>query len=414
MTSRLPVAVVYRMPWNNTDAVNERLKFVAAYQRGDVSMSQLCEQFGISRNTGYKLLAKYRDRGLDGLRDRSRAPRTHPNQTSPEVEVAILRVRRSYPSWGSKKIRAVLDRSLPRGDLPARSTIDAVLKRAGLVQPRKHRQRKQPASSPPVVQADKPNDVWSMDFKGWFRVGDGTRCDPLTINDVCSRASLECRAMVTPLLVDVQRRLKHAFCQFGLPSAILSDNGTPFASRGIARLSRLSVWLLRLGVKPVFIQPGRPDQNGRHERFHETLKAETLSPPKETIRAQQASFDYFQTVYNEERPHEALDMRVPAEVYDLSPRRIPSKLPVYEYDDDAEVRRVRSDGCIRWRGDYAFIGLAIRGENIGLYLFGDDLWRVHLGPMQLGVFHARSKILIPVPGGEAPGGVTHVPGQDRR
>jgi len=194
------------MPWNETNPVNERLKFVTAAQRGSHPMTELCEQFGISRKTGYKILARYYRDGPDGLRDRSRAPISHPNQTTPELEAAILRVRKAHPTWGSKKILAILERERLSEELPARSTVDTVLKRAGVVSPERHRARRQP-SAPPVVRAFAPNDAWSIDYKGWFRVGDGTRCDPLTVNDIFSRASLECRAMVSPKLEDVQYRL---------------------------------------------------------------------------------------------------------------------------------------------------------------------------------------------------------------
>jgi putative transposase len=384
------------MPWTKTTPVNERLKFVAAHQAERVTMTELCRRFGVSRRTGYKILARYREEGPEGLRDQSRAPKTHPNQTSPDTESAILLVRKAHPTWGSKKIITVLARSMVEEDLPARSTIDAVLKRAGVVVSRKRRRRKQPAA-PPVVEAHNPNDVWSMDYKGWFKVGDGTRCDPLTVNDVCSRVSLECRAMVGPKLEDVRKRLEIMFWQFGLPSYMLSDNGPPFASSGLGRLSRLGVWLLRLGVQPVYIQPGRPDQNGRHERFHETLKAETANPPKSTIRAQQTAFDRFQLIYNEERPHEALDMQVPAKVYDLSQRRMPDTLPVHDYDEQVVVRRVRSDGSIRWAGKYVFVGQAMYSESIGLRQVEEDLWHVYLGPMRLGVLHGRSKTIVPLP-----------------
>jgi transposase InsO family protein len=217
--------------------------------------------------------------------------------------------------------------------------------------------------------------MWSMDYKGWFRVGDGTRCDPLTVNDVCSRASLVLRAMVGPKLPDVKRKLEEAFHEYGLPDHMLSDNGPPFASAGgLGRLSRLSVWLLRLGVMPVLIEPGHPEQNGRHERYHETLKAETASPPKATVRAQQGAFDRFRPVYNEQRPHEALGMRVPAEVYEPSQRQMPAKLPEHEYPAGFEVRCVRPNGTIRWTGDTPFVGeaLAVRSGYMG-----DSFVRAH-------------------------------------
>lgn len=398
-----------RMPWHETDPVNERLKFVASLQSG-VSMTDLCARFGISRKTGYKILARYTKFGPGGLRDRPRAPCTHPNQASPEVEGAVLRVRKTYPTWGSKKILAVLGRERPDEDWPARSTVDAILNRAGVVTPRAVRRRRQ-LSGPPVVEANAPNDVWSIDYKGWFRVGDGTRCDPLTVNDMFSRASLVCRAMVSPKLMDVRRRLEEAFHIFGLPRFVLSDNGPPFGSTGLARLSRLGVWLLRLGVRPLLIEPGRPDQNGRHERFHETLKAETADPPRATIPAQQAAFSRFQPTYNEERPHEALGMRVPAELYELSSRPMPSTLPEHEYPHAFEIRRVRRDGSMKWGGGTVFVGEALQGELIGVEAVDELVWHVHLGPMRLGALHERSRTVVPLAIDARSPTVTHVPGQ---
>lgn len=384
-----------RMPWQRTDPVNERLKFVAAAQSGHVSMTELCRRFGISRKTGYKILGRYKSEGPEALRDRSRAPHRHPNQTAPELEGAILRVRKRHPTWGSKKILAVLECDLGAKELPARSTVDSVLKRAGVVIPRSARRRRQP-SAPPIVHATRPNDVWSIDYKGWFRVGDGTRCDPLTINDVFSRASLECRAMVSPKLEDVKLRLEGLFWELGLPTAMLSDSGPPFASQGIARLSRLGVWLIRLGVRPIFIEPGHPEQNGRHERFHETLKAETATPPRVSVRAQQAAFDRFRVHYNEERPHEALGMRMPADLYRPSKRSMPSVLPEHEYPDHYEVRRVRRNGAMKWAGGFTFVGEAMAGELVGVEPKDEGVWCVHLGVMPLGVLHERSRTVSPL------------------
>jgi transposase InsO family protein len=389
----MPSAV--RMPWRESDAVNERLKFVVGRQSGRSTMTELCRRFGVSRKTGYKILDRYARDGPEGLRDRSRAPITHPNQTPPEIEAAILRVRKAYPTWGSKKIVAVLRREWPEMTWPARSTVDMVLKRAGLVSPRRCRRRA--ARSQPFVDALEPNDYWSIDYKGWFRVGDGTRCDPLTVNDVCSRASLECRAMVSPKLEDVRCQLQLTFGRFGLPRLMLSDNGPPFASTGLGGLSRLGVWLLRLGIQPVFIQPGHPEQNGRHERFHETLKAETATPPRATVRAQQIAFDKFQVIYNEERPHEALEMSVPAEVYELSSRSMPDELAEHEYPDGLEVRRVQHNGCMKWKGKRVFVGEAMRGESIGLDPVDDGVWHVHLGPMHVGVFQERAGTVVTPP-----------------
>lgn len=383
------------MPWQQTDPVNERLNFVAAVQLGNQSVADICRHFGISRKTGYKILARYEREGPEALRDRSRAPRSHPNQTSVEVEAAVLRVRKAQPTWGSKKILAVLARDSAMDELPARSTVDAILKRAGVVRPRRARVRRQPSSAP-VVRAREPNDVWSIDYKGWFKVGNGIRCDPLTVNDVFSRASLECRALVAPKLEDVQYRLEDAFCRLGLPRYVLSDNGPPFGSRGLGRLSRLGVWLLRLGVQPVFIEPGRPDQNGRHERFHETLKAETATPPRASIRAQQAAFDRFRKHYNEERPHEALGMRVPADLYKPSSRRMPWQMPEHVYPADFEARRIRRDGTMKWAGGYVFVGEALAHETVGVEALHGGHWALHLGPMRLGILHERSSTVMPI------------------
>lgn len=247
-----------------------------------------------------------------------------------------------------------------------------------------------------MVKANAPNDVWTIDYKGWFRVGDGTRCDPLTINDACSRLSLECRAMVSPKLEDVKRRLEATFWEFGLPTYMLSDNGPPFASQGLGHLSRLGVWLLRLGVQPVFIEPGHPEQNGRHERFHETLKAETATPPRSSIRAQQEAFRSFQREYNEERPHEALDMRVPADAYLTSTRSMPTSIADHEYADGIEPRRIRRDGSMKWDGELVFVGEAMAHELVGLEPIDEDRWHVHLGAMRLGVLHARSRTVLPM------------------
>ncbi|MCB9583760.1 MAG: transposase [Polyangiaceae bacterium] len=274
----------------------------------------------------------------------------------------MLRVRKAHPTWGSKKILWTLLRERPAESWPAWSTVDAILSRAGVVVPRGRRRRRQ-STAPPVVEAAAPNDVWSMDYKGWFRVGDGTRCDPLTVNGMCTQASLVCQAMVAPKSPDVKRRLEQAFVVFGLPRFMLSDGGPPFGSTGLGRLSRLGVWLLRIGVVPILIEPGRPDQNGRHERFHETLKAETATPPCGSIPAQQKAFNRFQSIYNEERPHEALAMKTPAEVYELSPRQLPSAPADHCYPEDS--RPVASVATVPSSGAAACHSLA------------DRLWVIH-------------------------------------
>ncbi|MEM8712003.1 MAG: IS481 family transposase [Planctomycetota bacterium] len=385
------------MPWKESDVVNERLNFIAAHQRGGESMTELCARFGISRKTGYKLVRRYEKEGGKGLHDRSRAPHSHPQKVSEESVTAELEVRRNHPTWGSKKIHAVLEREGELEKIPARSTIDRILKAAGLVVPRKHRRHH--CGGPrvaPVVPADRPNQAWSMDYKGWFRVGDGTRCDPFTANDMCSRASLSCTALVEPKLEDVKRCLERAFREYGLPEVILSDNGPPFGAQGLGGLSRLGVWLLKLDVQPVFIQPGHPEQNGRHERFHETLKAETAAPPKRSIRAQQRAFNEFTRCYNEERPHEALEMKAPFDVYAASERRLPRTEPAFEYDQDVTVRRVRADGAIKVNSRLVFVGSAFAGENVGIRQIDDRVQHVYAGRMRLGLIFDGLPKVVPI------------------
>lgn len=376
---------------------NERLKFIAAHQSGDETMTELCHRFGISRKTGYKLVARYEKEGPDGLKDRSRAPRNRANKIPDDVVRAVLLVRRRHPTWGSKKILAVLEREREVERIPARSTIDSILKRAGLVIPRKHRRKRCGGRRlAPVVPADNPNDSWSMDYKGWFRVGDGTRCDPLTVNDVFSRASLVCEPLVEPKLEDVQRHLERAFREYGLPGVVLSDNGPPFGTNGIGGLSRLGVWMLRLDVQPVFIQPGHPEQNGRHERFHETLKAETASPPKCSIRAQKQAFNKFVSCYNEERPHEALGMKTPNELYVPSRRAMPRRVPGFEYSESTVTRRVRADGCIKIYGRSVFVGLAFYKQDVGLIEVDEGVFHVFGGRMRLGVLLEQAGTIVPL------------------
>ncbi len=383
------------MPWEESNLVNERLKFVAAWQRGLSTMTELCAEFGISRKSGYKIIGRYRVEGPSALLDRSRAPLSHPNRSTVEVEASVLRVRRAHPTWGSKKILAVLGQSAPELRLPARSTVEAILDRAGVVRCRRARRLRVP-SAKPYVDAAAPNDVWSADFKGWFRLGDGTRCDPLTINDVCSRFSLVCHAMRRPQLEGVRKRFELAFREFGLPSAILTDNGPPFGSVGIGHLTRLSVWFLKHAIRPLFIVPGHPEHNGRHERFHRTLDEETASPPKATQGAQQRAFGGFRREYNEDRPHESLGMLSPAQVYTSSPRVFRRSAADFEYDAAYEVRQVRTDGSVKWQGGYAFVGEAVRGERVGLEQVDDEVWHLHIGMLCVGVLAGRTRVIVPI------------------
>jgi transposase InsO family protein len=291
------------MPWARTDQMSERVKFVAAHLRGEDSFTDLCQDFGISRKTGYKWLQRFEAEGPTALKDRSRAPHRHPQATPEHIVEAIVSLRRRHPRWGPKKLGVVLLRRHPRMLLPATSTIGEILKRGGLVRPRRRIRRSSPYGER-LRQYDAPNAVWCADFKGHFGIG-GDRCYPLTISDGFSRYLLRCQALRRPLYRCVRPVFESAFREYGLPRAIRTDNGPPFSSLAPGGLSQLAVWWVRLGIRPERILPGRPDQNGRHERMHSTLKAETAKPPRSSFQAQQRAFDRFQIEYNQVPPRSA-------------------------------------------------------------------------------------------------------------
>jgi putative transposase len=352
------------MPWKETCAMEERMKFVLEVRGGAYAKAALCRMYGISRPTGDKWLARYEAEGLGGLADDSRAPHTHPNQVPEEIERRVLAVRARFGTWGPKKIRAYLEREEPAAWWPSRSAIAAILTRHGLAVPRKRRRRTPPFTDP-FADCDGSNALWCLDFKGWFLTGDGVRCDPFTMTDAFSRYLLRCRAAAGRTEVG-QPLMEAAFREYGLPWAIRSDNGSPFASRGIGGLTRLSVWWIKLGIRVERIAPGHPEENGRHERMHRTLKAETARPPASTGRGQQERFDRFRTDYNEVRPHEALGLRTPASVYRPSPRPYPERLGPAAYPDGFVVRRVQKNGEFYWKHEPVFLGEALGYERIGL------------------------------------------------
>ena len=375
------------MPWARTDWMSERVKFVAAYLEYDAHFSDLCDDFGISRKTGYKWVRRYEAEGSRGLEERSRAPQSHPNAVSSEVVEAILAIRRRHPRWGPRKVRVVLGRQRPRVVLPAASTIGGILERNGLVRPRRRVRRSSPYGDR-LRQYDAPNAVWCADYKGWFYVS-GERCQPLTISDGFSRYLLRCQAMRHSLHRCARRVFESAFLEYGLPRAIRTDNGPPFATLAPGGLSRLSVWWIRLGIRPERIMPGRPEQNGRHERMHRTLKAETAQPPRSSFSAQQRAFDRFQVEYNQERPHEALGQEVPASLYRPSLRSYPRQLPEPEYPAHFETRLAYPNGVISFGTTQWYVSNCVAGERLGLEPCDDGRWRVHFGWVPIGILDPR-------------------------
>jgi putative transposase len=310
------------LPWKESSPVTERERFIDEYMRKEHSVAELCRRFGISRKTAYKWISRY----LCGceLGDRSRRPNSSPRATSEWLEDAIVQSRKQRPRWGPKKLRAALAKANPGAVLPSVSTFALIFARNGLVIPRRKR-RRTPPSSTPFGAVAAPNDLWCVDFKGQFQVGI-RRCYPLTIMDAYSRYLIAVVGLRNTRMVPARRILEQVFAEFGLPKAIRSDNGVPFACKGLAGLTQLSAWWLKLGIRHERIEPGCPEQNGRHERMHLTLKQATASPPCTSMRKQQRAFDHFRKEYNDERPHEALGMDVPAQHYERSDRELPDPL----------------------------------------------------------------------------------------
>ncbi len=381
------------MPWKETCPLLERMKFVLEWRKGEESRRELCRRYGISPTTGYKWASRFDPTDPSTLRDRSRAPRNSPHATPADVEEQILAARRQHPRWGPQKLRDWLERKDPVTRWPAPSTIGELLRRNGLVAPRRRRRGVPPSPMPwePPVQ---PNAVWTADYKGHFRTGDGQYCYPLTVLDSHSRYLLRCQALASTRFDEARPVFEAAFREYGLPQAIRTDNGVPFAARSLSGLSRLAVWWVRLGIQPERIQPGHPEQNGRHERMHRTLKAETALPPKRHRGAQQKAFHHFRREYNEERPHEALGQRCPADVYQASPRPYPARLPELEYPGHFFTRTVGGNGQISFRRHLINIGVPLGGELLGLEEIHDGCWVIHFSWLAIGVLDERQEIVV--------------------
>ena len=381
------------MPSKETCVIEERVKFVAACLQGGVPIIELCRAFGVSRKTAYKYIARFRESGAHGLHDRSRAPHEHPNATEAKVVEKIIKARQKHPNWGPRKLVAYLMRCEPKVPWPASSTAGDIIKRAGLVRPRIRRRHATPSSAP-LSHANKPNAVWCTDFKGWFRTGDGGRCEPLTLTDGFSRFLLSCEALAATDGEHARPIFERVFRVYGLPDAIRSDNGPPFATTGLGGLSRLNVWWIRLGIRIEHITPGSPQENGRHERMHLTLKLDTALPPQRSLVAQQKAFDQFRREYNEERPHEALANHTPTELYQPSTRSYPSQLPEIIYPQHFEVRSVHHSGTARWQGREIYLSEALVGERVGLEQLSERDWRVHFGPYELALVDTHTKKVL--------------------
>lgn len=371
-----------------TSVREQRRQFVTAYANGVWSMTELCERYGITRPTGYKWVARWEALGEAGLAEQSRTPHACPHAMSPAVREALLTARREY-GWGATKLLAVLQRRQPSRPWPARSTVNALLAREGLlVKQRRRRTGTHPGTGP--LDTTGPNQIWPADFKGQFRTRDGVYCYPLTVTDHFSRSILLCRALPSIRTAEVRPAFLRLFHDVGLPDAIRTDNGAPFASRGLHGLAPLNVWWMQLGIVHQRIQPGRPQANGTHERMHRELKRETARPPATSLRAQQRRFEAFRHRYNEERPHQALGNRPPATLWAPPARTMPARIAPPTYPAHFLVRRVRVGGTIKVRGQVAFLSEVLEDQYVGLEEIADGIWNIVYYRTVLGRFDART------------------------
>jgi putative transposase len=361
--------------------MEQRIELISEWKDGE-SIVSLAERYGVSRKTAYKWIERHASEGAAGLQDRSRAPHSSPQQLSEEMVAEIIAARRRW-GWGPRKLIVKLAQAAPDRKVPAASTIAELLRSKGLSHPRRRRVRT-PLYGPPIAAVEQANQTWCADFKGWFLTGDGTRCDPLTITDAHSRYLLCCQIAAKTDRVHVEALFDQAFREYGMPGVIHTDNGAPFASRAPGGLSRLSMRWVRLGIVAERSRPSSPQDNGRHERMHRTLKQETLRPPARNPRRQQEAFHRFQKIYNDERPHESLDYQTPASCYQRSLRAFPRRVPEVEYDADVHVRRISEKGDLKFQGERMFVSEIFGREWLGLRIRDDRYYEVLYGPLVIG------------------------------
>lgn len=377
------------MPWMELDIVILRKQFIQEYlDKIYPSFSYLCSSYGISSKTGYKWRNRFLSGGFDNLEDKSRAPLTVPHRTPDEIQALIIQTKLAHIHWGPKKVLDNIKRHHPTLILPADSTAGEILKKEGLVKKRKTRHHVS-ADEQAFSDCQESNEIWGVDYKGQFKLGNGKWCYPLTISDNHSRYLLECQSLDSTVYIDAKNTMEHTFREYGLPDGIRSDNGSPFASIAFGGISKLSKWWIQLGIRPQRIKPGHPQQNGRHERMHKTLKQETTKPPAFNGRLQQKKFDHFKIEYNHERSHEALQRRCPSDVYESSRTCYPEKLPEIVYDEKCETRKVKRGGEIKWKGHHIYISQVLSHDRISLKEIDNDLWEICYGFYKLGELDAK-------------------------
>ena len=382
------------MPWKEMSTMNQRLLFIVDYLSGDYTKKALCRHYGISRPTGDKWIWRFQMHGLAGYREHSRKPRGHPRTTPPEIVERIVATKLAHQSFGPKKVMDWLRALEPEQRWPADSTAGKILKRNDLVKERRRR-RRVPPDPRALVDCNAPAQSWSADFKGDVPLANGKRCYPLTLTDNHSRFILQCRALSTTTTDAVKPWFEWVFRQQGLPERLRTDNGPPFASVAAGGLSQLSKWWIRLGIRPERIRPAKPNENGRHERMHRSLKEAVMRPPARTLAAQQRRFDAFVEEFNWQRSHEALGRQTPASVHQPSPRPYPERLPEVEYPSGVTVRRVRRTGEFKWRGQLIYLSTVLAKEPIGLFPCDNDRWEIRYSFHPLGVLDESTQRIIP-------------------
>lgn len=377
------------MPWKETRVMDQKIRMICNWLSGEYSITELSRIHEVSRKTLYKWIERYEADQESGLRERARRPLVMPRATAADIVAEILAAKSQHEHWGSRKLLAWLRSHQPEKSWPVASTTSEILKRHGLVHTRRKRHHTPPYNEP-FLRANQPNEVWSADFKGQFRLGEGGLCYPLTLTDNHSRYLLGCWGLEHPAYLPSRFYFERAFREYGLPIAIRTDNGAPFASVGLGGLSSLAVWFIKLGIRPERIEKGHPEQNGRHERMHRTLKAEAISPPRKSIDEQQRAFDRFRTGYNNERPHEALGQKTPASVYRGSAREYPMKLTRVEYPQSFSTRQVKDNGCFKWHNEELYLSGALAGELLGLKEIDNGIWKVFFSFYPIGVLEERT------------------------
>lgn len=380
------------MPWTETSPMDERLRFIYDYRDGYYEMTELCERYGVSRKTGYKWLARFEEEGKRGLTDRSRAPHSCPHKVPAAVAEVLCAARRKHPDWGPGKLIGWLEPKHPDITWPAPSTVSDLFVREGLVKPQRRRRRhRHPGVVAPVTHA--PNDLWTADFKGHFKTRDGIYCYPLTIADQHSRYLLTCKGLLSTKGDGVRRAFERAFAEYGLPGAIRTDNGVPFATTGIHGLSQLNVWWMRLGIQHQRIRPASPQENGVHERMHRTMKRRACRPPRATCAAQQRTFNAFRAEFNDERPHAALGNHTPASRYRPSSREYTGVLPPQDYPGHFLVKKITTGGTFRFQRRLLFIANALTDHRIGLEEVDTGIWNIYFNTILLAKLDERDYII---------------------